>query len=343
MMLRLLALVSIILIATTPVRAEPGFTDDAGRSVPVEGIPERVFAAGHPASILLYALAPDLLTGWSRRLPDQARPFLLPSVIDLPVLGRLAGRGGTANVEVVLKADPDLVIDYGSVRPTFISLADRVQDQTGLPVALLDGSLDEIPETFRKLGAFLHRQDRASLLADKAEELLARIDRIVAAEPAENRPRVYYGRGGTGLETGRRGSINVEMLNRLGAVNVAAATGDGGLARISLEQVVTWDPDLIITIDPNFYADIFENPQWAGLRAVREGRVYLAPDLPFGWFDRPPSINRLIGLEWLVHLLYPDRAEGDLVEIARTFMATFYHVDPGREAVARLLDRRDGS
>ena len=70
-----------------------------------------------------------------------------------PEIGRLTGRGNTANLETVIALKPDLILDVGSTRATFVSLAERVQAQTGIPYALLDGRFDAIPDTYRKLGA----------------------------------------------------------------------------------------------------------------------------------------------------------------------------------------------
>ena len=79
------------------------------------------------------------MIGWQRAPLEEEKPLLLPSTRDLPELGRLTGRGDTANVEVVLKANPDLIIDFGSILPTFASLADAIQQRTGIPYALIDG------------------------------------------------------------------------------------------------------------------------------------------------------------------------------------------------------------
>jgi iron complex transport system substrate-binding protein len=60
---------------------------------------------------------------------------------------------------------------------------------------------------------------------------------------------------------------------------------------------------------------------------MRAGRVYLAPSLPFGWFDRPPSVNRLIGVKWLMHVLYPQAVRSELANEVREFYRLFYHVE----------------
>src|SRR5262245_60953636 len=102
--------------------------DATGRTVTVPDRVERVMQAGPPASAVLYVLAPQKMIGWSLAPRPNEREYLLPATRDLPELGRLAGRGDTANVEVVLKEKPDLIFDFGSVSPTFTSLATRVQE-----------------------------------------------------------------------------------------------------------------------------------------------------------------------------------------------------------------------
>jgi iron complex transport system substrate-binding protein len=82
------------------VRAEWIVTDSAGRQAVVPDRIARVFAAGSPASVLVYMLAPDRLTGW-RRLRLKELPYIAPAYHDLPELGRLTGRGDTANLETV--------------------------------------------------------------------------------------------------------------------------------------------------------------------------------------------------------------------------------------------------
>ena len=60
----------------------------------------------------------------------ELKQFLLPDVGGRPEVGRITGRGNTANLEVVLALKPDLILDVGSVNPTYVSLADRVQQQS---------------------------------------------------------------------------------------------------------------------------------------------------------------------------------------------------------------------
>ena len=314
-------------------------TDGAGRSVPVPARVDRVFPAGPPAAIMLYTLAPDLLLGWPRANRADEREFLLPDVGARPEVGRITGRGNTANLEEVLALKPDLILDIGTINPTFVSLADRVQEQTGIPYALLDGRFDGVAQAYRVMGELVGRRDASDTLARYAEDTVKTISGRIAALPRERRARVYYARGPRGLETGLGGSINVETIELL-AQNVAGGTR-GGLATVSIEQVLVWNPDVIVTIDRDFAASVIEDRAWAPVAAVRARRVHLSPKLPFGWVDFPPSVNRLIGLWWLAKILYPDLFPEDLRTLTRDFYGRFYHVTPNDAQIERVLAGRD--
>jgi len=313
------------------------FVDSAGRRVELPERVERIYAAGPPASILVFAIAPDKLIGWTSAWREAERPFIARRYADLPTLGRLTGRGNTANVEVVLQAKPDFIVDYGTVSPTLSSLADRVQEQTGIPYVLLDGEFDRMTEAILLVGRIANEEKRATELARYAQDTVSDINRRIAKISQERRPRVYYGRGPQGLNTGLAGSISAQFIEQLGAVNVAAELGKGGLVQVSIEQVLRWNPDFVITIDPNFHAAARSHPIWRELPAIRAGRFHLAPNVPFGWIDFPPSINRLIGLRWLARILYPDAFPEDLRPIVRDFYTRCYHQAPTEAQLEALL------
>ena len=326
------------LLAPKQARAET-VTDSAGRIVPVPANVARVFPAGPPAAIVLYTIAPDLLLGWPRANRAEEREFLLPEIGGRPEVGRITGRGNTAHVEAVLSLKPDLILDTGYVTDTYVSLADRVQQQTGIPYALLDGSFSGIGSAYRILGALIGRRSAGDELARYSEATVKTITGRIEGIARERRPRLYFARGPRGLETGLGGSITVETIELL-AQNVAGETR-GGLGTVSIEQVLVWNPDVIVTIDQDFAAKVYDDPAWAPIAAVRARRVHLSPKLPFGWVDFPPSVNRLIGLWWLAKILYPDRFPEDLRTLTRDFYEKFYHVNVTDAQIDRVLAGRN--
>ncbi len=312
--------------------------DATGRLIDVPAQVSRVFPAGPPAAIMLYTLAPELLIGWPRANRPEEIEFLLPEIGARPEIGRITGRGNTANLEAVLTLRPDLILDVGSTSNTFVSLAERVREQTGIPYALLNGRFDAIPESYRTLGELVGRKEAADELARYAENTFSTITKRVAGIPADKRPRVYYARGPRGLETGLGSSINVETIEML-AQNVADENR-GGLANVSIEQVLLWNPDVIVTIDQDFAANVRKDQAWSSVAAVQNGRVHLSPKLPFGWIDFPPSVNRLIGLWWLAKILYPQLFPENLNALTREFYKRFYHVSINDAQLARILTGR---
>jgi len=324
-------------LAAPRVRGAGTVQDAAGRSIAVPDRVARVFPAGPPAAILLYTLAPDLLLGWPRANRAEECAFMLPDICARPEVGRLTGRGNSVNLESVLALKPDLIVDVGSTSATYVSLAARVQEQTGIPYALLDGRFDATAATYRLLGKLTQRD--AEPYAGYADDTLLKIQTRINRIAESDRPRVYYARGPKGLETGLGGSINVETIEYLGARNVAAET-KGGLATVSLEQVLKWDPQIIITIDRDFAANVRSDPLWKDVAAVRDGRVHLSPKMPFGWVDFPPSVNRLIGLWWLAQIFYPEHFKEDIRALTRDFYTRFYHVTPSDADLDRVLAGR---
>ena len=152
-------LLMILAVLALPVQART-VTDSAGRVVEVPDEVTTVFAAGPPASVLAYVLKPEALTGWPRALRPEERAYIAEPYRDIPETGRLTGRGGEANLERVLQIKPDLIVDFGSVRDTYIDLANRVQEQTGIPYLLIDGRFDNTAEALRILGEALGVSER---------------------------------------------------------------------------------------------------------------------------------------------------------------------------------------
>ena len=332
------AVLGLLAVAASPALAR-SVTDSAGRVVEIPETVSRVFAAGPPASTLVYVLAPEKMIGWVRPPRAAEKPFLLPATRDLPELGRLTGRGDTLNLERLIADKPDLIIDFGTISDTYRSLADRVQAQSGIPYLLIDGRFENTPAALRLLADILGVKERGEVLARATEQTFAQVDGVLARVPQDKRPKVYLARGPEGLETGSRGSINTEIIERVGGLNVVEGLREkGGLVNVSPEQVIAWAPDVIITLDRGFETSVPSKPEWKPVPAVAGGRVFLAPGLPFGFIDSPPSVNRIAGLTWLLHKLYPAQAPGDLSDQVRSFYRLFYQVDLTAADLDRLLN-----
>jgi len=116
-----------------------------------------------------------------------------------------------------------------------------------------------------------------------------------------------------------------------------------GHTPVSMEQVLRWNPEVIIsgydhTSSPGeFYRKVWSNPAWKKVAAVRNREVFETPQYPFNWIDRPPSVNRIIGIKWLANLFYPEIFHYDMRQETRKFYKTFYHTDLSEGQLNQIL------
>jgi iron complex transport system substrate-binding protein len=325
-----LAALAIAALAALPAFAAE-FVDSAGRHLMVPDHINRVMAANASGEVLIYVLARDKLAGWVRRPAGK----LPPRLAQLPLLGPIDNPGATG---AIVRLKPDAIIDVGDVTPDRAAFADQVTQATGVPYILLDGSLDRTATMLRVAGRLLGVADRGDDLAGSAEHAINALRGRLLIQSPVNRPRLYYGRGGNGLEPALPGSPAAAAIEDAGAINVAALPGATGPVAVSRQQIQEWNPDVIIAQSPAFYEALRRDPGWRTLAAVRSKHVYLEPATPFGWIDDPPGINRLIGLYWLSVLLYPDNNQNDVRSLAQDFYDKFYGItlsDQQVEAIAR--------
>jgi len=331
------------------VFAMPGraadFVDSAERYVVLPDRIGRVMAADQSAAVLVFVLAPEKLVGWSRPLTREQRAYLPAKFARLPVAGQLTGPTPTVAADAVGRLRPDLIIDTGVVSPEAAARADAIQQQTRIPYILLDGGIQQIPDTLATVGAMLGVAERGQDLANSARTAVDGLrGRLLITESTE-RPLVYYGRGADGLETGLARSQAMAAIDQAGVINVAARLGSGELTRVTREQIFQWNPAIIIAQQRSFYNALQRDRGWRGLDAVTKKRVYLAPAEPFGWIDDPPGVNRIIGLPWLSALCYPDVYQEDLRASVRDFYDQFYRIklsDRQLEALVRPAEAHAG-
>ena len=318
-------------------------TDMAGRKLTLttaENI-ESVFSAGPVAAIFLYMVAPDKLLGWNYELNDVEKSIILDKYQDLPNFGM----GDAVNYEAVIAANPTIAINSGKINDAMVSDCDALSESLGIPVVAVDNELNNSAEAFRFMGELLGVEDHAEELAQYAEQVFTDINAL-SDIPEEKKVSVYFGNGEDSLETAPRGSQHAQILDAINAVNVAdLELGDGSRVQISAEQLLAWDPDVIVVngepkadkSGSSAAEDILSNPDYASLKAVQDQKVYGTPNAPFSWVDRPAGPNRLIGMRWFSALIYPEYIKCDINEEIHKFFDLFYHVDLSDEQLENVL------
>ncbi len=326
-------------------QAEPTervFTDTLGRKVTVPLEINKVYSTSPIGTILVYTINPDKLAGWNTELRDGEQRYIDEKYHHLPVIGGWFGKTSEGNVEEIMKVNPDVIISVGDTDPSSAETADQIQEQTNIPVVLLDLDLEKIDQTYTMLGDLINEKEVTDRLAGYCRETVADILDKASQIPDEQRVRVYYAEGPRGLNTDPSGSRHVQVLGMVGGINVAEIEmpGKAGLADVSLEQVLYWNPELILCWNNEqggYFDNIQVDPDWQDITAIKNGQVYEIPCAPFNWFDRPPSVNRVLGLKWLGHLLYPELYDYDIVQETKEFYALFYHSTLTDGEAAELL------
>ena len=318
-------------------------TDMAGRKVTVPAAEdiESVFSTGPVAAIFMYMVAPDKLLGWNYELNDVEKSIILEKYHDLPNFGM----GDAINYEAVIAANPTIALNCGKINDAMVSDCDALSKSLGIPVIAVDNELNNSAEAFRFMGELLGVEDHAEELAEYSEKIFTDIASL-ADIPEDEKVSVYFGNGEDSLETAPRGSQHAQILDAVNVTNVAdLELGDGSRVQISAEQLLAWNPDVIVVNgEPkadksgnSAAEDILSNPDYASLKAVQDNKVYGTPNAPFSCVDRPAGPNRLIGMRWLSAVVYPEYIKCDVNEEIREFFNLFYHVDLSDEQLENVL------
>jgi iron complex transport system substrate-binding protein len=317
--------------------------DMAGRRTSVPDAITKVYASSPPAVYMLYALDPALCAGLNYPFSRYEQRWLREDFINLPVIGGWFGQGRTPNQETLLMAKPDIMLVWMWKVSAINEKIEQTARQLGLPMVYLRlDHLEDYVEAFRFLGNLLQREERARELGEYARRAMEGITPVASAIAENEKTSVYYAEGPDGLSTECNRSPHAELIELAGGRNIyqCAPKNDFGMERISIEQVMAADPDVILAQEKDFVDNVYQDPRWQSIRAVKNKRVYLIPRSPFNWFDRPPSFMRLLGIRWLANILYPERYPLDIARETREFYSLFLGVELDDEALEEVLCRK---
>ena len=272
-----------------------------------------VFLANIDPELNLTCLqAPDRMIGWPRAPHPEEMAYIAPRV-PRPARGRLAHRAWRQRQSrgpAAVQAGPDLRLRLGARHLRLARRAGAGADRHPVPPDRRHAS----PTPPRRCACWRGARRRGAGRADRAPTSRAPSPRSTPTWPRcrrTQRPRAYLARGPDGLETGLQGldqhrdhrARRRDQRRERPERRPARPRPGAGRAGRGLE------PRHDDHLGPDLLRERLEGLYWQGVDAVRAGRVYLSPTAPFGWIDRPPSLNRMIGLKWLAGLFYPDAGE----------------------------------
>lgn len=302
------------------------FTDSAGREVTLPKEIKKIAPSGPLAQIVLYTLCPDKLSGLASDFSEGAKQYIDEKYWALPKFGQFYGKNANLNMEALIAESPDVIIDIGEAKKNVKEDMDALQEQLNMPVIFIEADLDTMSSAYEKLGELTGDTDQAKKLADDCNNILKKSE--TAREQLSEKKSVYFAVGDDGLHTNAEGSIHARVIEQIGAENAAKVemVSSGGGSEVSFEQLLLWQPDVIIADSEALYQTITTDKVWGELNAVKEGKVYQIPSVPYSFMSSPPSVNRMIGILWLGNLVYPEQYSADIKQEVKDFYELFYHV-----------------
>ncbi len=320
--------------------AKRSFTDSVGRTVELPAEVSRVVVTGPVAQQVMVGFDSGKLVGLAAKVSDSQYDYLDSSLKGLPILGNLYGTRGDINKEAVAAATPDLVIDIGEAKKTISEDMDSLQEALGVPCIHIESSLDAYDKVYKMLGQALGEEERGEELAKYARTTYDSVKKVVDAIPEDQRPTVAYLLGDDGLHAVAKGSPQAAVVdlvaNNAMALDEPSASGMG--QEVSLEQIASFNPQMIVFGPEGFYGSVADDTAWAGIEAVSTGAYYQAPGAPYNWLSSPSSCNQLLGLQWFARLCYPSKFTNSAADAAKEFFKLFYHHDLTDGELSTLLD-----
>ncbi len=191
-------------------------------------------------------------------------------------------------------------------------------------------NLHAFQESFKRQVAFFGEllgpdaKARANKYNQYFDKKVQQIIFITSKVDRENRPTIYYGgRGNNMLNTQGKGSVmhwNVEVSGG----NYLPQVLNDNHAKATMEQVVLWNPDIILLSGYCDSIDIVKkNPEWASMKAVKNGKVYHLPRGVYPW-DHASNEGVLLMI-YMAKIFYPDLfKDWDMIKEMKTFYSEVY-------------------
>jgi iron complex transport system substrate-binding protein len=307
------------------------FTDMNGKSIVLPKKIERVFGSAPPISFMIYVLNDKALIGvnfpQTNGSNKNGKRFLTKHFMKLPIVGGWHGNN-MPNLEEILAAKPQVIITWDTPLLNERTAKDLARISIPAVKVNIDSSYN-YPQVFHYLGEVLNHPQRGDALAKMAKEYLDELKSFTRTLKQDKKTRVYYAEGISGLQTECSRSFHSEPFIIAGAnlVHKCVQSTVIGMQQISFEQVLLYNPQVIITDTESFYKKIFTDKKWQTLDAVKNKRVYLIPNTPFNWLDRPPSFMRIIGAHWIASKLYPKTYPYDIRKKVKDYYKLFFKVN----------------
>lgn len=262
-------------------------------------------------------------------LSMKASPWMLKLFPEVKSSGTVAAPF-TGNVERMLNLKVDLVLysPYPGEAEKYRSAG--LKTACGFSAQKRPRTIEEYSANFKRQINFFGEllgtdaEVRAHRYCKYFDEKISQIRAITSKVDRKNRPSVYYG-GRAGNPLSSQGKASVMHWNtEVAGGNLLTRTMDNNFVEVNMEQIYAWDPDIILLSGFCSSTDIVKNnPSWASLRAVRNGRIYLIPEGVFAW-DHASGESVLLMI-YMAKIFYPDQfKDWNMINEMKTFYSEIY-------------------
>lgn len=226
------------------------------------------------------------------------------------------------NLEGLLKAEPDVVILSSSYNATCEKLA-----QDGIPVVYVQfTAFDQLRQAFLQAGTILGESElqRAKRYDAYLDSKTALLNATTSTIPADQKVRVLHLASLSPMKADGNNTLVDTWITTAGGVNAAGNELSGNLQAVSMEQVLKWNPDVIIVGGAMRDRDaVMNDTNWQQVEAVREGRVYVNPKGVFSWDCY--GAEEALQIQRAARTLYPDRFRSvDMRNETKSFCETYF-------------------
>lgn len=324
--------------------------DMTDRNLTVPSPITKVLSTSPTATAIVYMVAPETLMAFNYETTADEQKYMPGSYKNLPSVGGWYG-AQSGSYEQFISMDPQVVLESvessnstsSMTHASNMGILNERQKKFGtIPVVGIDdtSNVSTVNPSIEFIGKLLGKEEQAKKLTDYNTRVQKEVTDVVSTIPESEKVTVYYAEGAAGLQTDPSGSVHGQLIDLCGGKNVADVQLQGGMGRtdVSMEQVLDWNPEVIITTEPSFYKTVYDNSSWSQVDAVKNKRVYLSPQGPLKWFDRPTGANMIMGVPWVAKILYPDKFQNlSLINEVKTFYSEFYHYDLSDDDVKKML------
>ena len=327
----------------TNIEAEEGgtqiFTDSLGRQVELPANITRIVPSGDLAQQFLLAIAPDKMVACSGGWSNDAEEYLDEAYLELPDLGSFFG-SHDLSYEEIAKLNPQVIIDVGETKDSMADELDMITEKTGIPAVHISAELETVDEAFLMLGELLGEEEQGKALHDYCLQAYNETKTVMEQVDADGaRKSLLYCLGENGMNVLARDSYQsaiIDMVSDNKAV-VANPSAKGSGNETDIEQILGWNPEVIIFAPNGYYEYASMDSVWQPLDAIKNDTYYEVPIGPYNWMGFPPGSNRVMGMLWLTDLLYPEYTNYDIKDKVVQYYKLFYHCDLTDEQYEALV------